>query len=47
MRAGHDDPEGGQLEVPRTDPNAGNMHSIVALSGRDDTDHPRSEGQSQ
>lgn len=47
MRTRHDHPQGSQSQVPGADSDEGNVHSAVALSGRDDTDHPRAEGQSQ
>lgn len=47
MRTGYDYPQGGQSQIPGADPNEGNVHPSVALSGRDDTDHSRAEGQSQ
>lgn len=47
MRTGHDHPQGSQPQVSGAYPDAGNVHPTVALPGRDDTDHPGEEGQSQ
>lgn len=47
MRAGHDDPEGSQSEVPGANSDAGNANPPVVVFGRNDTDHPRSERQPQ
>lgn len=47
MRTGHDYPQGSEPQISGTHSDEGNMHPIVALSSRDDTDHPRPERQSQ
>lgn len=47
MRAGHDYPQGCEPQIPGAHSDEGNMHSTVALFGRDDTDHSRTERQSQ